>query len=140
MAAVAALPVQAERIRLWQALNRCQPERPMILAQTAGLISPDALRCADPLARQWESALSWKLYCHEYIHDDSPCTATLDIRYAIEVSDFGLKEGRIYGDVDGYGAYKIDPPIVALSDFDKLHPRHIRVDHEDTQRRFQTAN
>jgi hypothetical protein len=139
VAATAALPVQAERVRLWQALNRRRPERPMILAQTAGLMSQDALRCADPLARQWESALRWKLFCHEHVHDDYPCTATLDVRYAIEVSDFGLKEGRIYGDVDGYGAYKIDAPVKELSDFDKLHPRHIRVDHEDTERRFQAA-
>ncbi len=140
VATVAALPLQAERIRLWQAFNRCQPKRPMVLAQTAGLMSQDMLRCADPLARQWESALCWKLFCHEYIHDDYPCTATLDIRYAIEVSDFGLKEGRIYGDVDGYGAYRIDPPIVELADFDRIHPRRVRVDHEDTERRFQAAN
>lgn len=140
VAAVAALPIQAERIRLWQALNRCQPERPMVLAQTAGLITDAWARCTDPLARQWESALRWKLYCHEHIHDDYPCTGTLDIRYTIEVSDYGLKEGRIYGDVDGYGAYKIDPPIVELADFDRLHHRHISVDHEDTERRFQAAS
>lgn len=140
VAAVAALPIQAERIRLWQALNRRQPERPMVLAQTGGLMSEARLRCADPLCRQWESALRWKLFCHEHIHDDYPCTATLDIRYVIEVSDFGLKEGRIYGDVDGYGAYKIDPPIVDPADFERLHPRHVAVDHEATARRFQAAN
>ncbi|MBI2505119.1 MAG: hypothetical protein HYW07_18020 [Candidatus Latescibacteria bacterium] len=140
VAAVAALPIQAERIRLWQALNRCQPERPMVLAQTGGLMSESLLRCTDPLGRQWESALRWKLFCHEFIHDDYPCTATLDVRHAIEVSDYGLKEGRIYGDVDGYGAYRIDPPIVELADFDRIHPRRVTVDHEGTERRFQAAN
>lgn len=139
VAAVAALPIQAERVRLWQALNRCRPERPMVLAQTGGLMSDSMLRCADPRCRQWESALRWKLFCHEFIHDDYPCTATLDIRYVIEVSDYGLKEGRIYGDVDGYGAYKIDPPIVELADFERLHPRRVAVDHEATERRFQAA-
>jgi hypothetical protein len=140
VAEVAALPVQAERIRLWQALNRRQPERPTLLAQIGGLATDSLLRCTDPLCRQWESALRWKLYCHEHVHDDYPCTATLDIRYSVEVSDFGLTEGRIYGQVDGYGAYKIDPPVRTAADFERLHPRRIAVDHEATDRRFQAAS
>ena len=64
VAEVAALPIQAERTRLWKALNQRRPERAMVLAQTGCLVPETALQCKEPLYRQWEWALRWKLYRH----------------------------------------------------------------------------
>jgi hypothetical protein len=139
VAEVAALPIQAERARLWRALNRCEPERAMVLAQTTCLVPETDLQCKEPLCRQWEWPLRWKLYRHEHIRDDYPCTDFFDIRYTVDVGDYGVKEERIYGEIDGFGAYKVDPAIKSPEDFEKLRPRRIAVDHEATNRRVETA-
>ena len=139
VAEIAALPIQAERARLWRALNRCKPERAMVLAQAGSLVPEADLQCEEPLYRQWEWALRRKLFHHEHIHDDYPCTDFLDIRYAVEVGDYGVAEERIYGEVDGFGAYKVNPPIKSPEDFHQLRPRRISVDHEATDRRVEAA-
>jgi len=139
VAEIAALPIQAERARLWRGLNRHRPERAMVLAQTGCLVPEADLQCEEPMCRQWEWALRWKLYRHEHIHDDYPCTDFLDIRYAVDVSDYGVTEERIYGEIDGFGAYKVNPPIKSPEDFAKLRPRRIAVDHEPTERRVEVA-
>jgi hypothetical protein len=139
VAEVAALPVQAERARLWRALNQRQPERAMVLVQTPSTVQESDLECEEPICRRWESALRWKLHRHEHIHDDYPCTDHFDVGVAIEVGDYGVKEGRIYGEIDGFGAYKVDPVINSPEDFDRLRPRRIVVDHEATDLRVATA-
>ena len=139
VAEIAALPIQAERARLWKALNRRSPERAMVLAQTGAIMPEVELRCEEPMCRQWEWGLRWKLHRYEHIHDDYPCTDFLDIRYAVDVSDYGVKEGRIYGEIDGFGAYKVNPTINSPEDFEKLRPRRISVDHEATDRRVEVA-
>ncbi len=132
VADVAALPIQAERVRLWQALNQRRPERAMVLAQTGNTLREADLQCEDPTCRGWEAALQAKLRRHELIHDDYPCTDHLDIGYVIDVGDYGVKEGRIYGEIEDFGAYKVDPVINSPEDFAKLRPRQISVDHETT--------
>ncbi|MEW6753608.1 MAG: hypothetical protein AB1505_21885 [Candidatus Latescibacterota bacterium] len=139
LAEVAALPIQAEREGLWLALNRLRPERAMVLAQVAVPVPEAVLQCEASLCRQWERALRWKLWRHEHVPDDYPCTDFLDVRCAVEVGDYGVREGRIYGQVEGFGAYKIDPPIRSPEDLAKLRPRRIRVDHEATGRVAQAA-
>ncbi len=139
VAEIAALPIQAERARLWRELNRHRPERAMVLAQTGCLVPEADLQCEEPMCRQLEWGLRWKLYRHEHIHDDYPCTGFLDIRCAVDVSDYGVAEERIYGEIDGFGAYKVNPPIKSPEDFEKLRPRRIAVDHEATNRRVEAA-
>ena len=51
VADVAALPIQAERVRLWQALNQRRPERAMVLAQTGNTLREADLQCEDPTCR-----------------------------------------------------------------------------------------
>ena len=139
VAETAALPIQAERARLWKALNQCRPERPMVLAQIGPIMPEPDLQCEEPMCRQWEQALKWKLYRHEHIHDDYPCTDFLDIGCSVEVSDYGVKEAVIHGEIDGFGAYKVDPVIKTPEDLEKLRPRRISVNHEATDGRVETA-
>ncbi|MBM3187402.1 MAG: hypothetical protein FJZ90_01620 [Chloroflexi bacterium] len=139
VAEIAALPIQAERARLWKALNSLRPERAMVLTTPEEgwheLMSQDDLRCEDALCRQWEWNLRWKIYRHEHIHDDYPCTGFFDVAWVVELSNYGVEEARIYGEVKGFGAYKVDPPIKEPADMAKLRPRRIFVDHEETARR-----
>ena len=143
VAEIASLPVQAERARLWKALNDFRPERPMVLTTPEEgwheLMSRDDLRCVSPLCRQWEWDLRWKVYRHERIFDDYPCTDVFPVNWVVDCGNYGVEEARIYGEVKREGAYKVDPPIKVPSDFSRLRPRRIFVDHEETSRRMDLA-
>lgn len=139
VAEIAALPIQAERARLWKALNRCKPERAMVLAQSGSTMPDPELQCEEPMCRGWEQELRWRIYRHEHIRDDFPCTNFLDIGYRVSASDFGVEEKVIYGAAAGVGAYKVDPVIKTPDDLRKLRPREISVDHEGTDLRVAVA-
>ena len=139
VAEIAALPIQAERARLWKALNQCEPERAMVLAPTPSTMLDPQLECEGPTCRHWEQTLKWRLYRDEHIRDDYPCTDYLDIPWAVSASDYGVEEKVVYGETDGFGAYKVDPAIKTPEDLKKLRPRDISVDHEATDRRVNTA-
>ena len=143
VAEIAALPIQAERARLWKALNSLTPERTMVLTTPEEgwheLMFESDLHCEAPLARRWEWGLRWQIYRHEHIYDDYPCTDFFNVRWVVDVSDYGVREARIYGEIVGVGAYKIEPPIKSARDFGRLRPRRIFVDHEATSRRVELA-
>ena len=136
VAEAAALPEQAEKARLWAALNALRPERPMISLNPQGgwreLLTERDLRCEDPTARAYEYALRVKLFRHAHIPDDLPITGTFDVGWHIRVSGFGVEEHQ--ESTDPLGAYRIAPPIQTPADFAKLKPRTIEVDHEATER------
>ena len=133
---IATLPIQAERARLWKALNALTPERPMILANPQGgwreLVPESALCCEDGIHRRVEAALRAKLCRREQIHDDHPLTDVLAIPWVIEIGDYGLVETRHR--TQELGSYRWDPPIKEATDLHTLHPRSIRVDHVATRR------
>lgn len=134
VAEISALPVQAEKARLWRCLNAMRPERPMVLADPHNgwreLIPQSSLVCEGLWA--YELSLRRKIYRHEHIHDDYPITATLDVPWAINVGDYGLKETQTR--TADWGSYRWDPPIKTEADGERLHPRAITVDREATDR------
>ena len=139
VAEIAALPIQAERARLWEALNQGQPERAMVLAQGASMPNP-GLACEEPTCRGWEHELRSKLHRHENVRDDYPCTDYLDIPWKVSAGNFGVEEKVIYGEEGaGIGAYKVDPVIQTPADLQKLRAREITVDHESTEQRVGMA-
>ena len=122
VAEAAALPEQAEKARLWAALNALRPERPMVFLNPQGgwreLVTEQDLRCEHPTARAYERQLRMKLFQHEHIPDDFPITGTLDVGWSIRVSGFGVEEH--HERTDPLGAYHIDPPTKTPADFAKL--------------------
>ncbi len=79
VAEIAALPIQAERIRLWKACNRLTPERPMVLATQQPQGELDAAwtecECEDALYHAYEEKLRRIIMHHERI----PCTINIII-------------------------------------------------------------
>jgi len=134
VADVAALPIQAERACLWRKLNALEPERPMVLANPQGgwreLVPETALQCQS--LRGFEMSLRQRIFRHEHIHDDCPITATFNVRWAIDVGDYGLIETQTRS--EELGSYKWDPPVKSQADWDRIHPRAIHIDHEATAR------
>ena len=141
VAEIASLPVQAERSRQWLAMNDLKPERPMVLADPQNgwdeLATPQSLECQDALLRSWEMALRQKIIRHQYIHDDWPLTAWFNVAWVIDTGDYGLHEIQIRHDEKG--SYTWIPPIKSEADLEKLHPRAIHIDHQQTARNVALA-
>jgi hypothetical protein len=146
VAEIAALPVQAERKRLWTDLNGLRSQRPMVLAfpQSAWreLVPEESLRCEDALARSWELTLRKKVYQHEQIRDDFPIDGFFNVRWVVRLGDYGL-ETRFEGKdslAAGTGSYRWDPPVKRDEDLDKLHVRSIEIDRPETDRQLELAH
>lgn len=145
VAEIAALPIQAERARLWKACNDLKPERPMVLATQQPRAELDAawlrLECEDPILRAYESALRRVIMHHDHIPDDFPIAG--EWRVGVPVRNSGYND---YGFVllttdpgDSQGAYHIEPVIRTEKDLEKLHVRPIVVDHSAADRAMAQA-
>jgi len=101
VAELAALPVQQERIREWEALNGLRPERPMAMIDeipwhelsAAGQPGADelAVASAHPFAREIETALRRELYRWNHLRVDMVVRPYLDIKKAINRPGWGFR-------------------------------------------------
>ena len=135
VADIAALPIQSERARLWQAMNALHPVRPLVLADPQNgwdeLVSPETLVCNDPLLKSWELSLRKTVFRHSYIHDDWPVTSHFNVNWVIDVGGYGLQEIQVRREEKG--SYTWIPPINEYADLEKLHRREISIDHDQTR-------
>ena len=97
LAEVAALPVHAEKARLWQKLNDLQSERPMVWINEICWHELDAdgeltLRTKHPWAREQESELRRTLYQWRHLPGDMIVNDWLACPLAIHSTDFGIIE------------------------------------------------
>ncbi len=101
VAELSALPVQAERVREWQALNGLRPERPMAMIdeipwhelRTPGLPGAEELVVASthPFARQLETTLRQELYRWNHMRVDMVVEPYVDIKKVINRPGWGIK-------------------------------------------------
>ncbi len=101
VAELAALPVQQERVREWQALNGLRPERPMAMIDEIpwhelgahGGPGADelALTTTHAFARELETTLRQELYRWNHMRVDMVVEPYLDIRKAINRPGWGIK-------------------------------------------------
>ena len=101
VAGIAALPVQAERIREWQALNDLHPERPMAMFDeipwlelaTPGLPGADelAVSSAHPFTRELETTLRRELYRWNHMRVDMVVEPYMDIKKVIDRPGWGIR-------------------------------------------------
>ncbi len=135
---IAADPVMEERRYLWLRHAAREGERPMILAETVGvldeLIPLSTLRCQEPWARELERGLREVIFRYESVRDDFVIQPYIDYGWAVSEGDFGVQVALVYGENAGKrGSYHWDPPIKDLDrDLDKLHFRQLSVDREKT--------
>jgi hypothetical protein len=132
------LPVMAERKRLWTAHAALKPERPMILAETMGVLNelvPEAtLRCQAGWARSMERGLRDLVYRCQSVDDDYVVEPYISIPWDVAIGDYGLATEMEYGHNEGkLASYHWTPPLQDLDrDFDRLHFRSLRVDRDTT--------
>ncbi len=135
---IAADPIMAERRRLWTEHASLRSRRPMILAETCGVLDEcvpvSTLRCREPWARSMERGLRELIFRYESVGDDFVVEPRIRYGWFIEIGDFGVQTEHHRGENDGrLGSYKVDPPIKDLDrDLDRLHFRSLRVDREKT--------
>lgn len=135
---IAQAPVMAERAQLWTRHASLERARPMILAETGGvldeLIPLATLRCQEPWARQMERDLRELIFRHEQVDDDAVVLPWIQYGWAVAVGDFGVTTELVHGANEGrLGSYHWDPPIKDLDkDFDRLHFRALSVNREKT--------
>lgn len=96
VAEAAALPIQAEKRRLWRKLNALNPERPMVMIDQVcwhemNFDGSLTLQCTQPRLRHYERTLRRILFQWKHFPVDRPVEATLDVPMAIEDSGFGIK-------------------------------------------------
>jgi hypothetical protein len=130
VAEAAALPVQAERERMWRGLNALHPDRAMVLLDPQNgwedLVPEDSLRCADLELRGVERQLRRKLFRAECIPDDCPITAAFDVGWKIDATGWGVEE--TYARTSARGAFGWDPPLKSTADLQRLRPASYSVD------------
>lgn len=131
-------PVMDERRQLWTRHAALDSVRPMILAETGGvldeLIPLATLRCTEPWARQMERELRELLFRYEHVRDDLVILPWIQYGWRVAIGDFGVQTELVRGNNEGkLGSYHWDPPIKDLDrDFDKLRFRPLAVDREQT--------
>lgn len=139
VAEIAAHPVMEQRADLWTRQASLDSERPMILAETSGvldeLIPVSELQCEDEQARGMERGLRNRIFIHEEVSDDSVITPTIEYNWHISIGDYGVVTEKQTTEGDKKTSYRWEPPIQDLdADFDKLHMRELSVDRESTRR------
>jgi hypothetical protein len=132
-------PVMAERRRLWLRHHSLDSQRPMILAETSGVLDEcvpvSALRCRQDWARGLERGLRDLVFRYEHVRDDFVVEPWINVGWAITAGDFGVQVPKVKADNAGkLGSYHWDPPIQDLDrDFDRLHFRPLSVDRAKTE-------
>ena len=131
-------PVMAERRRLWLRHTALDGERPMILAETCGvldeLVPLSTLHCQAPWAREMERSLRELVFRYEHVRDDYVVEPWIQYGWAVSIGEFGVAPELVRGANEGrLGSYTWDPPIKDLdADFAKLAFRELSVDRDRT--------
>ncbi|MBN2450209.1 MAG: hypothetical protein JXR77_07460 [Lentisphaeria bacterium] len=147
VADIAAHPVQRQRQRLWEGLNRLERVRPTVHIQALApniweeLIPGGTLRTTDPAARAQEMELRKRIYAWEHFRDDRVIDAVVvcavAIRGDLQWTGFGLPTMVERSGVRS-GAHAFRPVIVEERDIEKIRTKaEISVDWGDTEARHQ---
>jgi hypothetical protein len=136
----AALPVMAERKKMWYALNDAQPgARPPVIIETwtfdRDFMPEGIFHCTSPVGRQIEIQLLRNIRNHELIDDDKVMPDTFDIGWFVDYDEFGVKipTERIEDAQGIETGYRYLHPIKYLErDLAILKPAAFQVDRQKT--------
>jgi len=135
---LAQLPVMEDRKELWTRHASLKPARPMILAETQGvldeLVPLSTLRCQEPWAREMERSLRDLIFRIEQVQDDFVIEPYTEYNWQVAIGDYGVETVLVRGNNEGrLASYHWDPPIQDLDrDFERLKHRSFNVDREKT--------
>ncbi|MCE5279266.1 MAG: hypothetical protein ABFD92_10675 [Planctomycetaceae bacterium] len=130
-AAVCADPVQDERRRLWADHNSLIRTRPLIYVRAIVEVPQvDTLLCQDPFYRGYEHYLRHRLYWAS-LGDDWPHEPWITVQAVHKCWGWGLS-GQRHVSGEAGGSWKVDYPIKALRDVEKLQPPRHEIDEAAT--------
>jgi hypothetical protein len=148
VAEIAALPAQAETVRLWKALNGLKPERPMFTLDQIPWHEMDVegeltLRCEDEFCRSIERELRRTLYKWSHMRDDVAVEPFVDIPRAISGMGFGIlpEERTLALDINNdIVSHHYEDLLQTEDDLDKIKMPCVREDEAESARRRETAS
>jgi hypothetical protein len=105
VAAIAALPIQAERVQLWATLNSLNPIRPVVVVYPARawaeLVPTSSLACRDSLFREWELELRQTIFQYDHINDDRPIHNEFHVPRVVRLGSMGVDIKELHAEGDG---------------------------------------
>jgi len=135
--AVCQEPIQAERRRLWRRQNSLKGDRPLIYARAfAWAEMPDAkCLCEAPFLRSYEDFFRYRLFW-DTMRDDSIFEPWVTVQATHRCQGWGIEGTRHYSD-QPRGSFKMDYPLKALGDLERLRAPWHEIDEEATARAAQ---
>ena len=148
VAAIAALPVQKEKKRLWRKLNARKPERPMVMIDQVcwNELNADGsltLQCQDPACRAYEDSLRKILFQWAHFPVDMVVEPFIRVRKAIQNTGFGVTTQADYAVSDPTNdvvGQHFSNQFEHDDDLDKVNMPVITHDPRETARRLETAH
>ena len=143
MAEIAALPVQAQKAKLWTDHNDLKTTEPLVFIDPENgwneCIPADTLSCRAPMARVWEMFLKKQIYWYEVLKDDKVIEPYFDVPYSFSNTGWGVELGKEGG--DNMGAYKLKQ---AINDYDEDLPKvrfpEIIIDESESKQVLELAH
>jgi hypothetical protein len=140
---IAALPVMAERKKLWRLHNSLKPARPLILVYPEGswreMLPDSAYKCENEEARNAEVGLRQRIYTFEHIDCDEVIDNVFPVWKNIRDSGWGI-EAKWHQSGETGGARGFDPVILSPADLKKLKHPVIEYDDAATMKRLAQWN
>lgn len=142
-AEIAALPVQKERRRQWQALNALKPERPLFTIDQVpwhemNVNDELTMCCKDPFLRQLETEMRRTIYKWRHMRDDLVIESHINVPMAINGITYGIEVAEEKATTDAandiYSHGYIDQ-LQTEADLEKLRLPAISLNREETDRR-----
>ncbi len=142
----AADPVNAERARLYRAVNDRRMIRPVALLEEIPwneleTLEPLRLRCQDPDFRAMEQYLRRELFLWEHAQADRIFRPYLPVEQAVTITSVGIDVGEEERGKAGGGIYshRYENRLRDDEDLEKLRDPEVLLDEAETRRRFDKA-
>ena len=138
---IAAPPDQQQRIERWTRFNDLEKVGPMILCMIGDasiLVADEELACEDPLLRQIEQQIRFRLYRHEHLKDDWPIEPAVYVPLIWHDSGWGFETRRITPE-QSHGAYRFDPVILDEDDLHKMRYPDVGAEWDETNRQVEAV-
>ena len=140
-AEIAALPVHADKARLWRRLNDLEPVRPMVWINEIPWHEMDVdgeltLQCASPWARELETGLRRLLYQWRHMPADMIVDGYLSCPLVIHTTGLGLAEDVDIVKTDDDNdivSRRFHRQIVEPQDIEKIRPPRVTYDAAATE-------
>jgi len=148
VAAIAALPVQEEKKRLWKRLNALRPERPMVMIDQVcwnemNVDNELTLQCEDRDARYWEWRLLETLYRWRHFPVDMVVESVVRVPMAVTHTGFGIQveeEIRSLDPTSSVVSHAYQNQFQTEKDIEKIQTPMARHDEAETARRLEVAH